>query len=83
MECGWVGGVKAAPHDRIGVPGGGEGVGALVYAHRMVLSPRAGYRTTKKAGSAVNRTIKQTKTATSILLPSVWLRIEAFEDGVC
>ena len=35
----------------------------------MVLSPRAGYRIMKKAGSAINRTMKQTKAATSILLP--------------
>jgi hypothetical protein len=48
----------------------GSGVWApLLYAHRMVLSPRAGYRITKKTGRAVNRTIKQTKTAISILLP--------------
>jgi hypothetical protein len=48
----------------------GSGVWApLLYAHRMVFSPRAGYRITKKTGRAVNRTIKQTKTATSILLP--------------
>ena len=47
----------------------GSGVWApLLYAHRMVLSPRAGYRITKKTGRAVNRTIKQTKTAISILL---------------
>jgi hypothetical protein len=48
----------------------GRGVwAALLYAHRMVLSPRAGYRIAKKTGRAVNRTIKQTKTAISILLP--------------
>jgi hypothetical protein len=35
----------------------------------MVLSPRAGYRTMKNAGSAINRTMKQTKAAISILLP--------------
>jgi hypothetical protein len=34
----------------------------------MVLSPRAGYRIKKKTGRAVNKTIKQTKTAISILL---------------
>jgi hypothetical protein len=57
-----------------GVPAGGErGVWApLLYAHRMVLSPRAGYRIAKKTGRAVNRTIKQTKTAISILLPPVF-----------
>ena len=38
-----------------------------VYA--VVLCPRAGYRTMKMAGSAINRTIKQTKAAISILLP--------------
>jgi hypothetical protein len=37
----------------------------------MVLSPRAGYRTMKNAGSAINRTMKQTKAAISILLPPV------------
>jgi len=47
-----------------------------------MLSPRAGYRTMKMAGSAINRTIEQTKAAISTLLPSVWPRIEAFEDGV-
>jgi hypothetical protein len=35
----------------------------------VVLSPRAGYRTMKKAGSAINRTMKQTKAAISILVP--------------
>ena len=44
----------------------------------VVLSPRARYRPTKKAGSAIHRTIKQTKAAISILLPSVWLRNRAF-----
>ncbi len=34
-----------------------------------VLSPRAGYRTMKMAGSAINRTITQTKAAISILPP--------------
>lgn len=48
----------------------------------VVLSPRAGYRTMKMAGSAINRTIKQTKATISICSPSVWPRIEAFEDGV-
>jgi hypothetical protein len=38
-----------------------------VYA--VMLSPRAGYRTMKMAGSAINRTIKQTKATISILLP--------------
>jgi hypothetical protein len=32
----------------------------------------------KMAGSAINRTIKQTKAAISICSPSVWPRIEAF-----
>jgi hypothetical protein len=52
------------------VPPGGERVvwAFLLYPHRMVLSPRAGYRIRKKTGRAVNRTIKQTKTAISILL---------------
>jgi hypothetical protein len=38
-------------------------------AASVVLSPRAGYRAMKKAGSAIKRTIKQTKAAISILLP--------------
>ena len=38
-----------------------------VYA--VVLCPRAGYRTMKMAGSAINRTITQTKAAISILPP--------------
>ena len=36
-----------------------------------VLSPRAGYRTMKMAGSAINRTIEQTKAAISMLAPPV------------
>ena len=49
--------------------GGGRVVWAfLLYPHRMVLSPRAGYRIRKKTGRAVNRPITQTKTAISILL---------------
>lgn len=44
----------------------------------MVPGPRAGYRTMKMAGSAINRTIKQTKATISICSPSVWPRIEAF-----
>ena len=55
--------------------------GALVYAHRMVLSPRAGYRTTEKAGRAVNRQFSK-QIGDVHLAPAVWLRMEAFEDGV-
>jgi hypothetical protein len=40
------------------------------------------YRTIKKAGSAINKTIKQTKAAISILLPQCLATDEAFEDGV-
>ena len=40
-------------------------------AYTVVLSPRAGYRTMNMAGSAINRTIKQTKAAISICAPSV------------
>ena len=36
-----------------------------------VLSPRAGYRTMKMAGSAINTTIEQTKAAISMLAPPV------------
>ncbi len=36
----------------------------------------------KKAGSAVNKTIKQTKAAISISLPQCFATDEAFEDGV-
>jgi hypothetical protein len=46
-----------------------------VYA--VVLGPRADYRTMKMTGSAINKTIKQTKAAISIWSPSVWPRIEA------
>ena len=50
----------------------------------MMLSAAGGpgYRTIKKAGSAINKTIKQTKAAISILLPQVFGDDEAFEDGV-
>ena len=41
-----------------------------------------GYRTIKKTGSAVNKTIRQTKAAMSILLPQCLATDEAFEDGV-
>ena len=41
-----------------------------------------GYRTIKKAGNAVNKTIKQTKAAISISLPQCLATDEAFEDGV-
>ena len=34
------------------------------------------------AGSAINRTTKQTKAVISILLPQCWRRIEAVEEGV-
>ena len=38
----------------------------LQWDRNMVLSPRAGYRTMKMAGSIINRTMKQTKAAISI-----------------
>jgi len=41
-----------------------------------------GYRTIKRAGNAINKTIKQTKAAISILLPQCLATDEASEDGV-
>ena len=44
-------------------------------------SARAGYRAMKKAGSAINRTIKQTKAAISTLLPSCLSTDRGFRRG--